>query len=295
MVLSQVDALTVRVGYPDCADPCDPDPCHGHGDCVNGLSCNCHAGHSGFWCNKCAPGHAGYPGCSSVLAEVALAGEIENLLAGSPARTAFVADFCIAVAMSLGLDNNSVTVLDIRAGSVIVTFEVLTADAASASTNLSSLAVLMSPGTNTTLGGLAVEGLIAPDPSTTCDASSFRATQRCGEALPVYESCRRSVVEKYLASWNGCYTDNGCEERWVPTCSAKVIELSLACDEPLLERIVCEPPDPTDYTTTVLAIVLAGAGVVLTMLYCACKFSGSSSGSGMGSYEGVKLKQQFGP
>ena len=41
-------------------DPCDPDPCNGHGDCISG-SCQCDEGYALDRCASCSPGYLGYP------------------------------------------------------------------------------------------------------------------------------------------------------------------------------------------------------------------------------------------
>ncbi len=43
-------------------DPCQPDPCSGHGTCGKG-GCSCNLGYSGLACNACIPGYVGYPTC----------------------------------------------------------------------------------------------------------------------------------------------------------------------------------------------------------------------------------------
>ncbi len=53
------------IDYPECVDdPCDPDPCHGHGMCTGG-ACTCNSVFTGDYCDSCAPSHGGYPFCDS--------------------------------------------------------------------------------------------------------------------------------------------------------------------------------------------------------------------------------------
>jgi hypothetical protein len=101
---AMADAESGFADYPQCVDPCEPDPCNGHGKCLLGAevatrtSCRCHDGFQGAACGSCAPGHVGYAaaapngdggggggGCSSVVAEVALAADITTIAYGTPA------------------------------------------------------------------------------------------------------------------------------------------------------------------------------------------------------------------
>lgn len=45
------------------ADSCSHDPCHGHGDCYNGL-CHCMPPFTGENCTECETGFSGYPDCT---------------------------------------------------------------------------------------------------------------------------------------------------------------------------------------------------------------------------------------
>ena len=46
-------------------DLCDPDPCHGHGQCIAADgSCDCNQGFAGDTCNQCDDGYVGYPNCT---------------------------------------------------------------------------------------------------------------------------------------------------------------------------------------------------------------------------------------
>ncbi|MBI5527904.1 MAG: SUMF1/EgtB/PvdO family nonheme iron enzyme [Deltaproteobacteria bacterium] len=50
-------------GEPDlCAGTC-PDPCNSHGSCSAGV-CTCTSAYADEHCDRCAEGHAGYPGCA---------------------------------------------------------------------------------------------------------------------------------------------------------------------------------------------------------------------------------------
>jgi len=46
-------------------NPCDPDPCNGHGTCnpADGTCTTCQTGYTGSTCNTCATGYTGYPNC----------------------------------------------------------------------------------------------------------------------------------------------------------------------------------------------------------------------------------------
>jgi len=51
-------------------DPCDPDPCNGHGECASTTGsavCTCVTGFSGLTCNTCDTGYDGYPTCEAVI------------------------------------------------------------------------------------------------------------------------------------------------------------------------------------------------------------------------------------
>lgn len=54
----------VRPGLSD--DPCDPDPCNGHGICAGGV-CTCNTGYSGEACDQCDPAFGSYPNCDECV------------------------------------------------------------------------------------------------------------------------------------------------------------------------------------------------------------------------------------
>jgi cysteine-rich repeat protein len=69
------DPGSVCTGAGTCADdPCQPDPCNGHGTCdAQTGACTCTAKYTGTACDQCAAGLENYPTCSAI-----------NLCAGDP-------------------------------------------------------------------------------------------------------------------------------------------------------------------------------------------------------------------
>ena len=60
-------------GDDDAADPCQPDPCNGHGDCLaledGAFACECHERYGGEACDECAETLENYPDCEGCLSD----------------------------------------------------------------------------------------------------------------------------------------------------------------------------------------------------------------------------------
>ena len=170
-----------------------------------------------------------------------------------------------------GVTPEDVEILEVRSGSVVVTFLIRAADAAVAATAVSEFAELEeSGGDSVVIAGVAMAsfGVVAPDSGVDgdqCDAEALTAVLDCAperwDGFPFNRpgvggattqlvsddgpECRRTALQSYLDDYKQCYEDHGCGERYPLFCEWKVSEWEVQCADPRIGASTVEGEPPT--------------------------------------------------
>ncbi len=94
------------IDYPDCRDdPCDPDPCNGHGTCnpTNG-SCTCNNEFMTEDCSACQESYEGYPDCAPEMVDGDIDGDTDGDIDGETANVSPVIEGRSATFYYVGSD-----------------------------------------------------------------------------------------------------------------------------------------------------------------------------------------------